>query len=121
MLKQVEVQPRPNEYPHKLLVVLYLPVKTDIDTSKSIAEKVRFYSCALLYGEVFRGAFVWRNRFKPTWQLQERSGLISGKLVANLELSIVFSTVVNGWITQTIGLRVPIHSLKLIKHRFAAW
>jgi len=53
--------------------------------------------------------------FKPTWQLQKRSGLISGELVANLELSIVFSTVVNGWITQTIGFRVPIHSLKLIK------
>jgi len=58
MLKQVEVQPRPNEYPQKSLTALYFPVKTDIDTSKKIAEKVRFYSCALLYGEVFRGEFV---------------------------------------------------------------
>ena len=40
MLKQAAVQPRPNEYPQKLLAALLFPVKTDIDTSKKIAEKV---------------------------------------------------------------------------------
>jgi len=40
MLKQAEVQPRPNEYPQTLLIATLLPsVKTDIDTSKRIAEK----------------------------------------------------------------------------------
>jgi len=39
MLKQVEVQPRPNEYPQKSLAALHFPVKTDINTSKKIAEK----------------------------------------------------------------------------------
>ena len=39
-LKQAEVQPRPNEYPQTLLIATLLPsVKTDIDTSKRIAEK----------------------------------------------------------------------------------
>jgi len=40
MLKQAAVQPRPNEYPQKLLAALLFPVKRDIDTSKKIAEKV---------------------------------------------------------------------------------
>jgi len=42
MLKQVVVQPRPNEYSQKLLAALCSPVKTAIDTSKKVAEKKFF-------------------------------------------------------------------------------
>ena len=47
MLKQVEVQPRPNVYPQKSLAALYFPVKTDIDTRKKIAGKKFFMSVNL--------------------------------------------------------------------------
>ena len=42
MLKQVAVQPRPYEYPQKLLELILFAVKTAIDTSEEIAEKQIF-------------------------------------------------------------------------------
>jgi len=42
MLKQAAVQPRPKEYPQKSAELTAFPVKTDIDTSKNIAEKQQF-------------------------------------------------------------------------------
>jgi len=39
ILKQVAVQPRPNEYPQKLLAAFWFPVKTAIDTSNKNAEE----------------------------------------------------------------------------------
>ena len=42
MLKQVAVQPRPYEYPQKLLELILFAVKTAIDTTEEIAEKQIF-------------------------------------------------------------------------------